>query len=152
MRKCSSWWFWESIRIKLGCKMPGDGWSKRSEPSRPVCTFLKAPQRENLLWQRCGGCPSVFLRTLRNLLLSSILPGLLLLPSALLHCSLLHHQHSAWVPASVLWFQLLSCHQNPEHEVCRMCQLDMFTLNAASLEFTLTLKQMGKVRLREKKW
>lgn len=92
------------------------------------------------------------LRASATLLLSNVFPGLLLLPSPLLsHWSLLYFQHSALVSASVWGFQLLFYHQNPEHEGCRTCQLDTFMLDAASLAFTLTFKQMGKGRPRGKK-
>lgn len=94
----------------------------------------------------------MFLGTSVTLLLSNIFPGLLLLSSSLpSHWSLLYYQHSAWVPASVWGLQLPFNHQNPEHDGCRTCQLDTFILDAASLEFTLTFKQMGKGRPRDKK-
>ena len=122
--------------------------------ARKACLYLpwSSAKREPLMAKAWGGCPSVSLGASATLLLSNIFPGLLLLPSSLLsHWSLLYYQHSAWVPTSVWWLQLLSYHQNPEHEGCRTCQLDTFILDATSRELTSTFKQMGKGRPREKK-
>ena len=154
MKKCSSWWFWEWIRIKLGCKMLGNAWSEKRFQALKACLYLpcSSAKRDPVMTKVWGGCPSVSLGASATLLLLNVFPGLLLLPSSLLsHWSLLYFQHSAWVPASVWRFQLLFYHQNPEHEGCRTCELDTFILDAASLAFTLTFKQMGKGRPRDKK-